>query len=347
MALAATGVVVVASAVVHLAALDATASLAHRVVTLCMIGGAGMGFLYWGVSVPAEGVGEDQGPRVAAWTLGTVALFVALGTVSLYVGSERVRVGEFVEIVHLTGSVGLLAGVLVGATHARAVANAETAARAGAEAAALDAERDRLEQLNGVLRHYVLNGTNVILGATDRLEDVVPADERAVLDRVESRARMMAILVDHVRTIQGIHRPSTSLDLDEVVAAAAARADPPADVTVSTPATGATVETSEPVETGVTLLCEAVLHCLEPGGQLTLTGVATDDEVTITVEASPATLPASLEGSLFEPTGSETGLEFYLVDQLVGEDGEIRLTDRTGETLRFEMRLSSVGMNGE
>ena len=67
--------------------------------------------------------------------------------------------------------VGSGAGLVVGLSRARAIQNAVEAERNAVRADMLESQRDVLTYLNSLLRHEVLNGTNVITGYAKLLED--------------------------------------------------------------------------------------------------------------------------------------------------------------------------------
>lgn len=337
------GLLLVGSAVVHLA-LEPESSLLHRATVVVLIGGSGVALLYGGYWHATRSVVAGRYLGILGWTAATAVLFAGVGVVTLYIGSRRVLPVELAEALHMTASVGVATGLFVGTTHARAVSNAEAAARAAARADALAAERERAERLNDLLRHYVLNGVNVITGHVDRIRPTTPEDKEAALDAVHRRARSMATLVEHVNALLAVERDattSTTVDLAATVESVADAADGDAAMRVRTPDASLPVLATGTLDDALDLLLDAVDAVTERGGEITVACEDGATNATVTVTAAPVDLPEHIDQALFEPVG-DVGLEFYLSRRLIEDYGDLSVDDAS-DALRIELHIERPG----
>lgn len=334
------GVLIVGSAVGHLLVRGPGPSSPLRELTvLLLVGASGIGLLYsarWHAD-HAAATGHDV--RISLWMAGSGLLFVSLGIVSLYVASEHVVPHEIGEILHLNGSVGLVVGVLIGTFQAQAIDNAEAAARAEA----LEAERRRLEELNDLLRHYILNGVTIIGGYADHLRSAVPPEEREALDTIQSHADTIATLVQNVRTLSGFSpgvRSVTTVDLgramDDAVPELQSRPDA---IAVDAPdRSPPAVRASPLLGEALALLCDAIDSVTDADGALAIDYEWTAREVTVVLTASSLDVSQSAAASVFEPGGA-LNLKFYLAKQSIDSYGELRLREAADDTLRLALTL--------
>lgn len=342
-ALATIGVAIVVSAGGHLLTNRATAQWLHYLIDVVLIGGAGVGYLYGALWYRDRPLDTDRYPVVATWIVGSGLVFVSLGVISVYVGSVAVWPFEFHEVVHVTGSVGLFAGLIIGTMHSRSIQRAETAARAEARAAALAAERDRLETLNELLRHYILNSVTIITGYANHLREDAPSESDPALDIIEDRAQLISTLIEHISSIYDQGGPLEPRELQPLVESAIADMSDRPDVAIRTSDCPQTIMADDGFEDALRLLCEAVVTTTEDDGSLSITCTDdAEDTVTLSVTAEPASIPDRLRESLFEPISSGVGMELYIVDQFLKGFGEIRLRDTPGRTLQFDVALTST-----
>ena len=345
-ALATLGLVVLGSAVWHYLVLDTPSTVTlHDVVAGTMIGGAGIGLCYGAHWHATHAVGADRYGQIAAWMGGSTILFVSVGTIILYAASQRVLAGELIEAIHIAGSVGLAAGLLVGTIHTRAIENADAAARTEARAAALEAERERLEELNGLLRHYVLNGMQIVGGYVDQLRNVVPVEEQATLDVIEERADAIVTLIEHIRTVSGVDdRDGTpeAVELGDAIDKAVAAADP-GEITVETPNgdDGTRVYATE-WPTGLSLLCDALAAVVTAGGTLTIDSDHSESDVTLTLTATPVVASHAGNGFVFDPGSSTPNVKSHLAKLLLDATGDFELVRYTDGVLQYELTMERV-----
>lgn len=339
------GLAVVASLAFGPSLPAASSSRLHRLVLVGLIAGSGAVLVYAGYWHADRTLLEERYPHVVGWTAATTVLFVAVGGVSLYVGSRQVRTAELIDAVHLAASVGITTGLLAGTVHARAVDEAERVASARARAETLDARRAREELFNDLLRHYVRNGVNVISGYADRLRSAVPSGHRDSVNVVDRRARSMAALVDHVDSILAVPaEPAapTELELRPAIESATGALGEEPCVRVAAPDPPYVVRASGTLDESLRLLFDALESVAESGGEIAVACESTPSTVTVSIAASPVTHSGPIAASLFEPI-SDAGLQFYLARRLVDDYGELRLADRNDDALRFELALERAG----
>jgi len=323
-----------------------------RAVDLVLVGGAGLGLWYGGYWHATRSLVEEHLDRLLGWLVGGTALFVLIGVVSLYMGSSTVETSELANSIHATASVGLAAGLLVGTVQASAIASAEAAARATAQAEAIRAEQRRLSELNDLLRHYVLNGVNVIDGYASELRPVVPTADQAALDAIERRAATIANLVQHVGSLA--ERPeqvptASGIDLRSAVEAALGRVDGAASITFvdeSADDVDPVVDGGETLADAIALLLEVAAECTEDGGGVTVTLREGASTATLSVVASPATLSVEAERAPFEPVGGGVGLSLFLARRLVDGYGDLRRRNDDSEAVAFELTLGRRSDDG-
>ncbi|MFC6989470.1 hypothetical protein ACFQJD_13545 [Haloplanus sp. GCM10025708] len=341
----ASGVVTGGNALWHVVTYDASHATLHLLANVALGGGSAAAVLYGGYWHATRPLDEGRYPRFAGWVLASVLLFLGLGTVVVYVGSERVRPAELYEALQLSGSVGLAIGLFIGTIEAREITTAEAAARAEAKAEAIEAEKERIERLNDLLRHYVLNGSNVISGYAEELKSSVPPEDEATLDTIADRADTMATLVEHVRTLTAVDQgdfAETDVRLACVLDSVAETRRGSA-VTVALPDCGVTVRANELLGEALYLLLGALTTLTEDGGTVTLACSHSPRTATLTVTATPAELPPSVERSLFDPVGSGVSLEFYLAHALLDPYVDVDLVRNADETVRFDLVFDRVG----
>lgn len=337
------GLLVTGSAVWHYFILDAPPTFVlHDLIVFTMIGGSGVGLLFGGYWYKRRPFAPERYLRVAAWMGVSTLLLVSLGIVILHSGSRQVTTNELLEAVHISGSMGLAGGLLVGTIHTRGLENAEAAARAEAQTEALTAEQERLKELNDFLRHYTLNGMQVIIGYIDQLRESVPAEEQPTLDVIEERAEMIVTSVEHVRTVSDVEATATEMvELDRVINEAVLARDNRSDITVQTPDDTIRVRAAN-LEGGLSLLYDALTTLIGKDGTLTIASDHSETQVSLRITATPiraSSIATSADGS----SGSAAGLKLDLASRLLDQSSEFELLDRTGDRLEFELTMVREG----
>jgi len=132
------------------------------------------------------------------WVLGAsgflafnVALMLFFPTESVWVVSSWLR-----WAFSLGGAIGLFVGI----SQARSIVHALRAERQSLRAEHMERQRDLIDHLNGILRHEVLNSTQVIVGTADAIRDAdEPTDER--IERILRHGEDLTAVIQEVKTL--------------------------------------------------------------------------------------------------------------------------------------------------
>ena len=286
-----------------------------------------------------EPFSPERYPRINAWVL-VAALFVcAAGVVSLYVGSHRVEALEFLESVQLLLHVGVAVGLRLGTVEAAALDKAAAVARSRTQAA----ERERREQLLGLLRHYVLNGLTVVEGFAERLEADLEDPQREWAAIVRRRAATTADVMTNAGFLlrrEGGDAAIQSVALGEFLQEEFER-ESPSGVAVTAPDAFPAVAAHAGYEHAVDLLVTAVLQAIERPGAVTVEQGPDPGSVSIT--ARPAQVPDTLPAELDSPIGSDVGLPLFLAKELFAPTFDLDVRTPEPGTLAIDLRGVAAG----
>jgi PAS domain S-box-containing protein len=224
----------------------------------------------------------------------------------------------------------------------------------------LDRERARVEFLNRLLRHNVLNGMNLVLAKLDALEPSVPADHR---DDVEAARHRGEEIVDLIQTARRLATDVSSDGTDRRVDVRDPLTDAVADLRTAYPE--ATVECDVPDEAAWVradgmvetvfehLLTNAVQHNDPASIHVTATVSVEPETVTVTVADDGDGVPPDRLAQLFDEeafahTRDWGGFGLSIVQALVGEyDGRVwaEANEPSGTVVTVE--LPSAEPDGE
>lgn len=241
-------------------------------------------------------------------------------------------------------------GLTLGLVQARAVQNAVEAERNAVRADMLESQRDVLTYLNSLLRHEVLNGTNVIAGYAELLEGEYDAGEppHEYGGIIRGHSEDIASVIENVRAFlallqdsESVHEYDLGSNLPDLVERAN-QLDEGADVEYEGP-DHARVVATELVDRALwNVVSNAVLHNDAP----VTVGVGlseADDGWRITVTDDGTGIDPEMLDTLFERPESNLsrgGFGLYLTRQLVEAfDGEIRLAETGPEGTTMVMTL--------
>lgn len=186
----ATGLALTVSHVLHATAVEETVVTFLVSVLLPLVLSAAVAVAGYGLvqsSMPTRHVLRAAGWCVAG--MGTLGVVSTLTAVQQSVGSAAVSEPLFLLANNLSGGAAL--GLLVGVYDGKRLANAERARE----------ERRRVEFLNRVLRHNLLNGMNVVLGRVETLRDTVDGEAADDLDAIEERSERVVETVEQIRDV--------------------------------------------------------------------------------------------------------------------------------------------------
>lgn len=313
-----------------------------------------LGLVYVGKWLDTADLDQVRHSRVWRWTAVAAGAFLGMNLVLMQVlpvASELQAIGWLRWAV----TVGAGVGALIGVTEARAVQNAANAASNRVRAEHLERERDRLDYLNSLLRHEVLNATNEISGyATMLREDTEPNSRNHEFSvRIDERTEALTSVIDDVRVLlQASREPDAvgSVDAAAVVAEEANRLAAEYDAaSVSVDAPEASpVAADRLVSRAVRALMQnAVEHDDADETRVSATVENEGDRVTVTISDDGSGISAETRQSLFQRPSRRTAdhpLGLYTASKLVeGYGGEIRLTETGDHGSTFEVGLPTPG----
>jgi signal transduction histidine kinase len=153
---------------------------------------------YW---LDRNGVDSDRYRRILAWYLG--GLTVAALAVLLVVRTASTAEGAVLYWLHVGTSGGGAVGLLVGNSEARTVERELATQRADLESTYRQRQRSFLKHLHALVRHEVLNTTQVISGyATNRMHDLDEDDrEYEYYETISDQSRSLAAIVEDIEIL--------------------------------------------------------------------------------------------------------------------------------------------------
>ncbi|WP_435361167.1 PAS domain-containing protein [Haloarchaeobius sp. DFWS5] len=248
---------------------------------------------------------------------------------------------------HVVGQLGEIVGLALGAI--------EREEKLRERRRQLEHERERLEYVNRLLRHNLLNGLNVAHARADILTGSVTPDMERHLDTVQTRLDDMIGLVETMRSLMRILVEEESHELEPVTLDATLQneitkvrtAYDDARVTLSNPLPPVKVAADDLLpEVFENLLVNAVEHNDKETPEIAV-GVETSGGPTVDVvvaDNGPG-IPEDIKDHLFEKgkkgsRSSGTGFGLYLVKETLNAyDGEIEVRDRTDGGTEFVVSL--------
>ena len=248
-------------------------------------------------------------------------------------------------------AVGAGLGVVIGVTEARAIQQATEAERSAVRAEHLETQRDLLDYLNSLLRHEVLNASNVISGYADLLqaehEEGTPGYEYS--ETIRRKSEDVTRVVQDVRVL--LHATEERADFEQVDVVPVVE-DEIAQLTDLNE--DAVVETDLPDSADVradallprvfgNVLANAIEHNDSDPPHVWVRGRADEDAVTIDVEDDGPGVPEEDVPTLFDRPSrraADHGLGLYLVARLVQHYcGTVELVETGPEGSTFRITL--------
>lgn len=302
-----------------------------------------------GLALGSFDLPADAHPRVAMRSLTGLLGFAAVITMyQLVTGAITV---EVLTKTYLFGaSLGAIGGLLYGMQEAYAVENAREVERKATKVQHVEGERARLEYLNNVLRHEVLNNVAVISGYADlakRTDDADRIDEH--LETIRRHSDDMTTLIDDVRTLIDVLDTSDDataerVDLVRLVTTEVERlktAHPSVTVSIDAPNDVSVEADHTLVYVFRNLLNNAVEHndATDPGIDVTID--QTSDTAVIRIADNGPGIPQDRRDTLFERSGrGNHGLGLFTAATIVGHhDGAVDLVDTGPDGSTFTVTL--------
>lgn len=224
------------------------------------------------------------------------------------------------------------------------------------QAAALEDERARLDFLNAMLRHHVLNGMNIVLATAEHLAADAGDEQRARLATIRDRGKAIVDLVQTIRSLvrtirtgeeEGFDAVDLAATLERSVGAAAA-AHGAATVRLEEPAAGEDLHVRADAMLGTVfdeLLENAVVH----GGAGPTVDVEVEPEgetVSVHVADDGPGVPETVRENLFDEATTTGGGGFglnvvHLLVTLYGGSMRIEERDPGGTVVTVTLRRAA------
>lgn len=317
------------------------------------------GLVYGGYWLERSGLSERRYRRVGLWCLVGGMAFLALNATIIAVWAPGIL---WLTLGWLRGALtmGAAIGLLIGISEGRAVESALGAERSRVRARQVEARRELLDYLNALLRHEVLNNSQVVAGNAEILLEERDLDEgvRERLEAIHRQSEDMTRVTEDVRVLIEATRGVDSLrpiDLSALLAQEVADLRETYDaveVEANLPESAHVLADERVRRVFSNLLANAVEHNDADPARV---GVVVDvglETVTVRVADDGPGVPPSIRESLFEggtPHPGEHGLGLQLVERLLRRyDGEIELaeTGPDGTVFAVELPRSDPGDDG-
>lgn len=313
--------------------------------------------LYSGTAwVSMTGYDEDLLPRLLRWTAGAGVVFAVLVMATMWVIETQFDPGEEFLVLQMSSGFGSAAGLLIGAMEARANHLGRQRARSELTAERRKHERERMEYLNHLLRHEVLNGVAIVRGTAGLLlEDVDDPAATRRLRTIHDRSDDVADFIQQVRTLlqNPGHVQPGSVDLGSLLEDEVESVVTAFDVgTVHTDVPeGVRVVGNDLLGRVFTNLMENGIEHNDPPVSLWVTADVGPSSVEVSVaDDGDGIAPTEMEELFTYPTGGDHGFGLSLSRDLVDRyGGDLRLerTDETGTEFVVEIPRTDTDTSPE
>ncbi len=319
------------------------------VIGFCTVAVPALALVWAGVRLDRSDIGGDRYERIVRWSSGGAIVFLAVNALVMAFFPWYSFAGN-VAWAHFSLNVGAAGGFLVGYLEARAIQREVVATAAVVRAEQLEEDRELLAYLSDLLRHEVLNSTQIIGGhATLLLED---ADDstRASLETIDRESEELTAVIDDIRAMLNATRTSTGravVALDDVLSDEVTELERQFDDVEIEVELEATVPDDVRVvgNEGIrwifaNVLENAVEHNDSEPARVEVAVAATDETVTVRIADNGPGIPTPVRETLFERRSDNHGLGLYLVRILATRyGGRVDLAETGPEGSVFTVTL--------
>jgi PAS domain S-box-containing protein len=220
--------------------------------------------------------------------------------------------------------------------------NTEVALERANREQALSRQNDRLEFLNSLLRHHILNGMTVIQGQTDILADETGDDVKPHVETIRSRNRDIVDLVQRVRALLDVLTSEETASLEPTDLSATLEGElerlrdtyPAVEFEASIPPDVTVTANDSLAEVLGSVLTNGVDHNESDTPRVTVTVTERSEQVRVRIADNGSGVPDGLKESIFrreeighvKSSDSDFGL-FFAETMLSEYGGDIRVED--------------------
>lgn len=309
--------------------------------------------VYVGHWIERDDLGDERYGRIGAWCIAGLVSFVALNVVVM-VANPPDGVRSTFGWLRFAVAIGAAGGLVIGAIEARTIDRGRRAERNAVRAQMAEERNEWLDYVNSLLRHEVLNTTQIVEGNVSIVLEDHETDEevRERLLTVREQSRRVTTVVDDLRSILEANRDVdleavdlSAMLVDEVANLRDVHDD--VDVTTAIP-DGVTVEADALLRrVFANLLANAVEHHDGDAPQISVTVESGPDAVTVVVSDDGPGIPDEQVSDLFDRSVGKRpnhGSGLYLVGRLVERyDGTIEIVGTGPDGSTFAVRLPPAG----
>jgi len=294
------------------------------------------------LGIQRSSIPSQHYPRILGWAAtGFTSIGLIIGVLlimpDIYIDSNGSLIAGL--------GIGTVGGMITGYNEARALERGRVAERERLAAKQAEEESTRLEHLNHLLRHDILNSTMVIKGYADLLGDDLPEEKAKRVQVIQRQAQSIEELIQNVRSYLQAAEEDTSIrptNLSETLRDeidAVQSAFPELNVTSEVP--DEVTVAADPLLGSVfsNLFRNAAIHNQSDDPELEVLVDPGPDSVTIRVRDDGPGIPKEVQQELTTPPEEgHHGFGLYLVQTLVNRYGgtlefKTAASDQTGTTI--------------
>lgn len=286
----------------------------------------------------------------AYWLIGGIGFLVFNGSLMAFFPTNSLWI--VLNWIRWALSFGLAIGLVIGIAQARAIFSTISAERQSIRAEHVEKQRDLIDQMNGILRHEVLNAVQVITGNASLLlqsdEPIEPTDER--VRRIHRQGEEITNVIQEVRLLLSTIQDDRELKRTNLTSVIETEIQNTRD---QSPSVEIDLRCQEEIHIQADELLgrifanvfrNSVEHNDTTSLQITVDVERNAGSVDVTIEDNGDGIPEHKLATLFDrPQVSDHGLGLYLVKELTNSYGgtiELLRTGEDGTAFRFRFPVS-------